>query len=75
MDSIVGMMRAQGSHVMTGGSTGWGKEKNTLKPWGSQAVSGHNASFSVAEELAVETAGNGYNSPVIKTSDTDHSAH
>lgn len=47
-----------------------GERKNTLKRWGSQAASGHNASFSVAEELAMETAGNGYNSPVIKTSNT-----
>lgn len=74
MDSIVVMMRAQGNHVMTGRSTRWGK-KSTLKRWDSQAASGHNASFSAAEELATETAGNSCNSPVIKTTDTNHSAH
>lgn len=52
-----------------------GGKKSTLKRWDSQAASGHNASFSAAEELATETAGNSYNSPVIKTTDTDHSAH
>lgn len=52
-----------------------GERENTLKPWDSQAASGHHASFSVAEELAKETAGDGYNSPVIKTTHRDHSAH
>lgn len=36
------------------------ERKNTLKQWGSQAPSGHNASFSLAEELTTETAGGGY---------------
>lgn len=50
MESIVVMMRAQGNHVMTGGALA-GERKNTLKQWVSQAASGHNASFSVAENL------------------------
>lgn len=41
-----------------------------MKLWGTQAASGHNASSSAAEELATETAGDGYNSPAIKTTDT-----
>lgn len=67
MGSIVVMMRAQGNHVMTGGSTHWGWRKNTLKRRGSQATSGHSASSSPAEELATGTAGSGCISPVIKT--------
>lgn len=47
-----------------------GERENTLKLWGTQAASGHNASSSAAEELATETAGDGYNSPAIKTTDT-----
>lgn len=70
MNSIV-LTRTQGNHVTTERSTHWGKEKkNTLKPWGTQAASGHNASSSAAEELATETAGDSYNSPAIKRTDT-----
>lgn len=47
-----------------------GERENTQKLWGTQAASGHNASSSAAEELATETAGNGYNSPAIKTTYT-----
>lgn len=50
-----------------------GEKKITLKRWGCQAASGHNASFCVSEKLATGTAGNGYSSPVIKTMDADHS--
>lgn len=50
-----------------------GERKITLKRWGCQAASGHNASFCVSEKLATGTAGNGYSSPVIKTMDADHS--
>lgn len=52
-----------------------GDRENTSDQWGSQAASGHDASFSVAEKRARETAGTGYHSPVIKTTHTDHSAH
>lgn len=52
-----------------------GERENTLKLWGTQAASGHNASSSAAEELATETAGDGYNSPAIKITDTGPLSH
>lgn len=46
------------------------ERKTTLNQWGSLAISGHNASFSLAEELTTETAGSGY-----FTCNKDNSAH
>lgn len=75
MDSIVVMMRAEGNHVMTGGSTRRGKEKTRFESMGLPGCIWAQCQLFCAEELAKETAENDDNSPVIETTHTYCSAH